>query len=118
MAVHVRGRARFMNDEAQQDAAMDALVAAFEGGAEPWSRARLTEEQYRGRVQAIYRGRVQAIRAFEIEIEHLEGVFKLSQDKPVTDQQAVIAGLERESNEPVLVEYMKRRLAGSLSGSG
>ncbi|MEO8904073.1 MAG: hypothetical protein ABI488_17190 [Polyangiaceae bacterium] len=50
--------------------------------------------------------------------KNLEGVFKLSQDKPLTDQQEVISGLERESNEPALVEYMKRRLAGSLGGSG
>ncbi|MEP7052379.1 MAG: FMN-binding negative transcriptional regulator [Pseudomonadota bacterium] len=101
VAVHVRGRGRLVTSEAHQDKLMDELVASFEPGSEGWKRSRLSEEQYRSRLKAI--------QPFELEIEELEGVFKLSQDKGVTDQLAVVAGLEREANQPALIERMKRR---------
>jgi transcriptional regulator len=102
IAVHVRGRGRLVTDEAHQDKMMDDLVARFESGPEAWSRSRLTEEQYRNRLKAI--------QPFELEIEQIEGVFKLSQDKGPADRLEVISGLEGESNEPALVGCMRRGL--------
>ena len=102
VAVHARGRGRLVTDETQQDKLMDELVARFETEPEGWSRSRLTEEQYLNRRKVI--------QPFEIEIERLEGVFKLSQDKALADRLEVVSGLERESHEPALVELMKRRL--------
>lgn len=102
VAVHVRGRGRLVTGAAHKDQVMDELVARFEPGSEGWNRSRLSEEQYRNRLNAI--------QTFELEIEELEGVFKLSQDKDAADQLEVVAGLEREANQPALVGYMKQRL--------
>jgi len=101
VAVHVRGRGRLVTDEALKDKMMDELVARFEPDTDGWDRGRLTEEQYRNRLKAI--------QPFELEIEQMEGVFKLSQDKGAADRLEVISGLERESNQPALVDYMKHR---------
>jgi len=78
-AIHASGCARLLHD----DAAMPLLaetVAAFEArlpGA-PWSAARMSDP-------AMVRALARAVVPFEVEIDTLEGVAKLSQDKLAGD---------------------------------
>lgn len=100
VAVHAHGRANLVEDPELADSMMDNLVDRLEGSRpDPWSRQRLTEDQYRNRLKAI--------RPFEVEIDKLDGVFKLSQDKAPEDRSQVISGLEREAGDRALITLMK-----------
>jgi transcriptional regulator len=85
--VHAHGRARLM-DEAELHELVHSLSARYEAGAaKPWRM---------GDLPADYVGQMlNAIVGFELEVERLEGKFKLSQNRPA-DHAGVVAALEAE----------------------
>ncbi len=86
--VHAHGRARRL-DEAELRALLARLSAKYESGRErPW-RMELLADDYVGKM-------VNAIVGFAIEVEKLEGKFKLSQNRPGNDAARVADALESE----------------------
>ena len=94
--VHAHGNARLMDEAALLDL-LFALSGRYEAGrAKPW---KLSEQP-----AAFVSGLLQAIVGFEIEVERLEGKFKLSQNRP-GEIARVIEALDRE--EPALAALMR-----------
>jgi transcriptional regulator len=98
--VHAHGRARLM-DEAELHELVIELSNAYESGRpKPW-RA--------GDLPAAYASSMlQHITGFEVEVERLEGKFKLSQNRPA-EVPRVIEALEREA--PELAAFMREHPA-------
>ena len=91
MTVHAYGVPRIVEDEGRVLASLRGLVDAYEYGEEsPWSMDSLSAEYLQGMVKGIV--------AFEIPITRLEGKFKLSQNRPATDQERVITALSRSDD--------------------
>lgn len=85
--VHAHGRARLM-DEAQLHELLMKLSATYEAGRpKPWRMGDLPAPYVDTMLKAIV--------GFEIEVERLEGKFKLSQNRPA-EAPRVIAALEAE----------------------
>jgi transcriptional regulator len=82
VVVHVRGRARLVGEPALR-AILDDLVGRFD----PAGWRLDAPEDY-------VRSALDAIAGFEIAIEQLEGKWKLSQNRSLTDQRRVAAWLE------------------------
>jgi transcriptional regulator len=98
--VHAHGRARLM-DEAELHELVIELSNVYESGRpKPW-RA--------GDLPAAYASSMlQHITGFEVEVERLEGKFKLSQNRPA-EVPRVIEALQRE--EPELAAFMREHPA-------
>jgi len=94
--VHAHGKARLM-DEAALHELVIRLSNTYEAGRpKPWRAADLPA--------AYVDSMLKAIVGFEIEVERLEGKFKLSQNRPAEIPQ-VLAALDRE--EPALAALMR-----------
>jgi transcriptional regulator len=112
--VHARGTPRLLHDDTELSEHLLALVSAYESGRpDGWDVDRLPAEMF-----AKLRG---AVVGFEMEITHLEGKWKLGQNRPRADTEGAIAGLRRaggaESQE--LADWMAAALAedhGSSQG--
>lgn len=90
---HAYGRPRLIEDEGRVYAILHALVDQHEAArAAPWTMDGLPDSYIQGMMRGIV--------AFELEIERLEGKFKLSQNRPLADQQRVIAALSA-SDDPL-----------------
>ena len=89
-AVHVYGVPRLIAEETEVAALVDRLVQTYEAGmARPWS----------GELPADYKAKLlQAIVGFEVEIERIEGKFKLGQGRSPEDQQGVLEYLEASAD--------------------
>jgi transcriptional regulator len=96
VVVHVRGRARLV-DEATLRKTLDDLVLHFDTTG--W-RMEAPEEYLRSALDVIT--------GFEIPIEHLEGKWKLSQNRSLTDQQRVADWLESGATESRAVAALMR----------
>ena len=89
-SVHVYGTPRPIHEAEQLAALVDRLVGIYEAGMpQPWS----------GELPASFKaGMLKAIVGFTIEIDRIEGKFKLGQNRPVEDQIATVAQLESSSD--------------------
>ena len=86
--VHVRGRARLIEGNEAMTALLQKVTAEFESAYEtPW-RFPFSEEKMH---------LFDVIVGFEIEIQSVQAKFKLSQNRPLQDQQAVIRHLARSA---------------------
>jgi transcriptional regulator len=95
--VHAHGKARLM-DEAELHELVIRLSNTYEAGRpKPWRAADLPA--------AYVSSMLANIVGFEIEVERLEGKFKLSQNRPA-ETARVIEALEREG-EGALAEMMR-----------
>lgn len=95
--VHAHGKARLM-DEAQLHELLMRLSATYEAGnPKPWKMSELPADYVDTMLKAIV--------GFEIEVERLEGKFKLSQNRPA-EIPRVIAELEARG-EPGLAALMR-----------
>lgn len=95
--VHAHGKARLM-DEAELHDLLTRLSATYEAGnPKPWRMSQLPP--------AYVDSMLQMIVGFEIEVERLEGKFKLSQNRP-GEVARVIAALEG-ANQPGLASLMR-----------
>lgn len=99
--VHAHGKARLL-EEAELHELLLTLSNTYESGRErPWRMSDLPA--------AFVDSMLKAIVGFEIEVERLEGKFKLSQNRPA-EVARVIAELERE--EPALAALMREHAPG------
>ena len=95
--VHAHGKARLM-DEAELHDLLMRLSATYEAGnPNPWRMSQLPP--------AYVDSMLKMIVGFEIEVERLEGKFKLSQNRPA-EVPRVIAALEG-ANQPGLASLMR-----------
>jgi len=91
--VHAHGKAHPL-DEAGLRGVVARLSAKYESGRpSPW-RMEALEEDYVAKM-------VKAIAGFAIEVERLEGKFKLSQNRPANDARRVADALEAEGETEV-----------------
>jgi transcriptional regulator len=98
VAVHAHGRARVL-DETGLRRLLDDMVARFD--ASDW-RARVAPE--------VVETRLAAIAAFEIDVERIEGKWKLSQNRSARDRERVVDWLERgDSVSREVAALMRRR---------
>lgn len=89
--VHLRGRPRLIEDESELEALLEQLTHAHESHIpNPW-KPNLTGERRTKLLDMIV--------GFEIEITDIQGKFKLSQNRPLEDQQRVIEALSQSSNQ-------------------
>jgi transcriptional regulator len=90
--VQARGVARVIEDQAWLDAQIDALTQCHEGNrATPW-KVSVAPRSY---VESQLRGIV----GIEIEIQNLDGKWKVSQNRPEADRRGVAEGLATEAPE-------------------
>jgi transcriptional regulator len=99
VAVHARGRARVV-DEAGLRRILDETVARFDSS--DWTVESIGE---------LLAGKLAAIAGFEMEIDHLEGKWKLSQNRSATDRARVVDWLERGDDASRATAAMMRELA-------
>ena len=95
--VHAHGRARIMDEPALHDLVVRLSNAYEAGRPKPWKATELPADFVAGMLKAIV--------GFEIEVERLEGKFKLSQNRPA-EIPRVIEALEREG-EGATAELMR-----------
>jgi len=104
-AVHVHGTLETIRDPLETRQVLDALVQRFEGARDaPW-RFAMPERQRDALVGAIV--------AFRLRIRTLDAKFKLSQNRPPSDQVRVADALDAEGYaEATAVAQWMRRYAG------
>ncbi|TNE64776.1 MAG: FMN-binding negative transcriptional regulator [Alphaproteobacteria bacterium] len=94
VTVQARGRLVPIDDMAEQMAVIDRTVALMEARTPPvpgevaWVPDSLSTAQ-------IERYRTMIL-AFHVEVEHMEGICRLNQEKHRADRESIIAGLERQ----------------------
>ena len=94
--VHAYGIARIVEEMTDVTHRLDQLVAQYEGdGADAWS-VPWEDERY-GKLTG-------GVVTFEIEINRLEGKWKISQNKSQADQQGVIEHLQQMTSSPDAVD--------------
>ncbi len=105
--VHAHGSARLM-DEAELHDLLMRLSATYEAGnPKPWRMSELPP--------AYVDAMLKMIVGFEIEVERLEGKFKLSQNRPA-EVPRVIAALEEGAHEPALASLMRDHSTTAAKG--
>lgn len=109
-AVHVYGIPRPIHDAEQLARLVDRMVAAYEAGmTEPWP----------GILPAEFKASMlKAIVGFSIEIDRIEGKFKLGQNRPLEDRLGTVNRLETSSNPAAreLAALTRRHLADAARG--
>lgn len=107
-AVHVYGVPRIIEDGERLAALVDRLTAVYESGMpQPWP----------GDIPVDFKQRLlKAIVGFVIDITRMEGKFKLGQNRPLEDQQAVAQRLVTQA-DPVAHELGKLTLAQLAKGA-
>ncbi len=109
-AVHVYGIPRPIHDAGQLAGLVDRLVAVYEAGmAEPWP----------GILPAEFKASMlKAIVGFSIEIDRIEGKFKLGQNRPLEDRLGTMARLETSPDPDAreLAALTRRHLARAGRG--
>ncbi|GAA1686685.1 hypothetical protein GCM10009765_40250 [Fodinicola feengrottensis] len=84
-AVHLHGRLTIVREPDEVMRIMAASIAGLEAGRQPeWDPADSTE---------LHRKKLSGVRAFRIEADRHEAIFKLSGNKPLETQHAVRAAL-------------------------
>ena len=101
-AVHASGKPKSVTDDAQVAKLLEHLVAKFESyQGTGWDLAKLPESYKKGLRQGIV--------AFEMEIENLEGKFKLGLERSAADRAGVLEALKTAKQERTLFELTKER---------
>ena len=103
MSVHVKGQLRFLNEQGLIDV-LKKTSLHFENGntASPTNFDNLSQE-YTSRL-------IKAIVAFEVEVESIENVFKLSQNRDKESYGNIIDKLEaQDADGKTIAEEMKKR---------
>jgi transcriptional regulator len=106
-AVHAYGRARLVEDPAGLRAIVEASIAFYEASMpRPWKLD--AGEEFIGRMLA-------QIVGFRLEIERLEGKFKLNQNHPAERQAKVVQELEAQGgpNAEAIAALMRDNLESS-----
>ena len=107
ITVHVYGKPRLMESEAELNAVLEETVAKHESGLpDPWATSRLPED-LKSKLH-------QAIVGFEIEITRVEGKFKLGQNRSKEDQEKMVGVLQKatDTESLQLARFMEREFRG------
>jgi len=105
MTVHAKGILRYLPDE-DLPAILDELTSHFENNPSSPSLYKHLPDEYLQRL-------MKAIIAFEIEVEHTDAVFKLSQNRDAKSFQHIIDRLETgDANAQTVAAEMKKIQAG------
>lgn len=89
--VHLRGKPRLIESESELEALVERLTHVYESHMpSPW-KPNLAGERRTKLLNMIV--------GFEIEVTDIQGKFKLSQNRPIEDQQRVIEALSQSSNQ-------------------
>jgi transcriptional regulator len=102
--VHVHGRLRVIHDAAWLRALLERLTDRHEAGQpEPWHVSDAPEDHVEKMLKAIA--------GLEIDIDRIEGKFKLSQNHPAANRAGVIAGLAERAGrgDGALAELMSQQ---------
>jgi transcriptional regulator len=104
VAVHASGRAKLIADEAAVLQVLEATINTYEAA---------YQAQWQSLPEHYKRGLMKDLVAFEIEVTSIQANKKLSQDKPLADQQRIIASLAQSphSNERAVSDYMQQNLS-------
>ncbi|MEQ1408477.1 FMN-binding negative transcriptional regulator [Neorhizobium sp. Rsf11] len=98
--VQARGPARVMEDADWLLAQINAMTNQHEGKrALPWSIGDAPEDFIRAQLKGIV--------GVEIEIAEIEGKWKVSQNRPVTDRKGVAAGLDEMPGQDDMAELVR-----------
>ncbi len=101
-AVHASGTIRFLDDKGLYDLLVN-LTSHFEGSPHSPASVKAMDETY-------VREHMKAIVAFEMEITHLQHVFKLSQNKTVEEKERIIQHLsDGDMEQQKLSQQMKHQ---------
>ncbi len=108
IAVHAYGAVQLVQDEAGLLATLSELIASTEA---PY------QAQWDSLPDKFRTGMLNGIVAFQITVTRLEGKFKLSQNRPIGDQQRVATALASASDTAIAAtgHYMQEQLAATLS---
>ncbi|MEJ2622421.1 MAG: FMN-binding negative transcriptional regulator [Candidatus Thiodiazotropha sp.] len=89
--VHLRGNPRLLESESELEVLVEQLTNVYESNtSSPW-KPNLSGER-RSKLFSMIVG-------FEIEVTEIQAKFKLSQNRPLEDQQRVIEKLDQSSNQ-------------------
>jgi transcriptional regulator len=89
--VHLRGIPRLLEGESELEALVEQITHVHESNLpNPW-KPNLTDERRSKLLNMIV--------GFEIEITHIQGKFKLSQNRPPEDQRSVVDKLSQSNNQ-------------------
>ncbi|NOT17368.1 MAG: FMN-binding negative transcriptional regulator [Sulfuriferula sp.] len=89
--VHLRGKPRLIESESELEALVERLTHVYESHMpSPWEPNLAGERRTK---------LLNMIVGFEIEVTDIQGKFKLSQNRPIEDQQRVIEALSQSSNQ-------------------
>lgn len=103
MTVHAKGKISLLDDNATYEAVKN-ITSQYEGNNQPASFDKLGD--------AYVHSLLKAIVAFSIEVETIENVFKLSQNRDETSKKNIIARLKErgDANAVKIAEEMEKRL--------
>jgi transcriptional regulator len=103
MSVHVRGQIKFLDEEALVDVLKKTSLHFENGNMHSTTVYDNLPEDYRNRL-------LKAIVAFEVEVESIENVFKLSQNKDKESYHHIIDKLKQQDGDGrVIAEEMEKR---------
>jgi len=103
MSVHVKGQLRFLDEEGLIDVLRKTSLHFEKGNASSETVYDNLPKEYTSRL-------IKAIVAFEVEVESIEHVFKLSQDRDKQSYQHIMEKLkDRDEDGRVIAEEMKKR---------
>jgi transcriptional regulator len=105
-AVHATGRFAVIDDPAEIDAAMAALVGTYEAEGSGWRFDALPAD-YKARMLG-------AIVTFAVTVTRFDASFKLNQNRPPADRRGVVAGLRRRGDPDGLA--IADLIEGALAG--
>jgi transcriptional regulator len=90
IAIHVRGPVTFFEDVGHLRELVTKLTKHHESAAEePWEVTDAPEEYIEAQLKSIV--------GFELWIAHIEGKWKMSQNRPDSDREGVVAGLDERN---------------------
>ena len=105
IAVHLKGRVRVIDDAAEVRGMIERMIERFEPGTEAERR----RHELIGRFQHL----LAQIVGFAVDVERMEGKFKLSQNRPLVDQGRVAEALRRSARamDQELAQWMDEAYA-------
>jgi transcriptional regulator len=103
MSVHVKGQMKFLDETALIEVLKKTSLHFEKGNTASTTVYDNLPQDYRGRL-------IKAIVAFEVEVESIENVFKLSQNRDKESYQQIIKKLsEQDADGKTIAEEMKKR---------
>ena len=111
MSVHIRGRIRFVG-EAELEDILRSVSLHFEG------QNRASATAYDNLPVSFRKKALEMIVGFEIEIQNIDTVFKLSQDRDAASYRNIIAKLKEQDEDGRTIAAEMEKREGEVFGNG